>query len=72
MPDASRCRPHPNRSAGVARRSWATVFVALLRAKPGPRAAGDTPTRGSPFVGLARRLDGVGEDIILIPQPLFL
>jgi len=29
--------------AVLARRSWATLVVALLRAKPGPRAAGDTP-----------------------------
>jgi hypothetical protein len=43
-PAHARCSPRPHRSAGVARRSWATLFVALLRAKPGPRAAGDTPT----------------------------
>ena len=30
------------RTAGVARRSWATLFVALLRAKPGPERSGGT------------------------------
>jgi hypothetical protein len=35
--------------AVLARRSWAALFAALLRAKPGPRAAGETPDRCSIF-----------------------
>jgi hypothetical protein len=42
-PAPARCSLRAHGAAGVARRSWATLFVALLRAKPDPRAAGDTP-----------------------------
>jgi hypothetical protein len=39
-PANARCRSRAHGAAGVARRSWATLFVALLRAKPDPRYCG--------------------------------